>query len=79
LSEEVWPKSIDGRQEQPEQLDIDHLRAVWRGTAQDVYGELAITGTTAIALRLLGRAADQDQALRLANDYWQSRNRERLY
>jgi anthranilate phosphoribosyltransferase len=78
LSEEVWSNAIDGRQEQPEQLDIEHLRAVWRGTAQDTYGELAVTGTTAIALRLLGRAADQQQAQQLANDYWQARNRSRL-
>lgn len=77
-SEEVWPKLIDGRQEQPERLDIGHLRSVWRGTAHDAYGELAVTGTLAIALRLLGRAADREQAFALANDYWISRNRDRI-
>ncbi|MET0378889.1 MAG: glycosyl transferase family protein [Spongiibacteraceae bacterium] len=77
-SEEVWPKLVDGRQEQPEQLDIEHLRAVWRGTAQDEYGELAVTGTLAIALRLLGRAENTIHALSMANEHWRSRNRERL-
>lgn len=78
LREESWPKLVEGRQEQPEALDIEHLRAVWRGRAEDVYGELAILGTLAIALRLLGRADDSDAALAQAKEYWQRRNRERL-
>ena len=77
-SEEAWPKLIEGRQEQPENLDIEHLRAVWRGTASDEYGELAIIGTLAIALRLLGKAADREQAQALAETYWQNRHRARL-
>lgn len=78
LQEEVWPKLVDGRQEQPPQLDVEHLRAVWRGTARDDYGELALIGTLAIALRLLGEAADPPQALALAGEYWQGRSRDRL-
>lgn len=78
LSEETWPKLADGRQDQPEQLEIEHLRAVWRGTKHDAYGELAITGTTAIALRLLGRAETSEHALVLANECWQQRRRDRL-
>ena len=78
LSDETWPKLIDGRQEQPENLDIEHLCNVWRGTAHDEYGELAIIGTLAIALRLLGKAASCDDAMQLAKDYWEDRNRNRL-
>jgi anthranilate phosphoribosyltransferase len=78
LSEEVWPKLVDGRQEQPQQLEIDHLRNVWRGEARDDYGELAVIGTLAITLRLLGRAESPPQALALAGEYWQERKRERL-
>lgn len=78
LSEETWPKLIDGRQEQPEILDVEHLRHVWRGKANDEYGELAITGTLAIALRLLGRAESPDDVLQLAKEYWEDRNRDRL-
>lgn len=78
LSEEVWPKLTDGRQEQPEQLDIEHLRAVWRGKQRDEYGELAITGTLAIVLKLMGRAESQTHAMTLAQEAWQLRNRERL-
>lgn len=78
LREESWPRLAQGRQEQPPALDIEHLRAVWRGRAEDAYGRLAVIGTLAIALRLLGRAADPDDAVAQAEDYWQRRNRERL-
>jgi anthranilate phosphoribosyltransferase len=78
LNEESWPKLIDGRQEQPEILDIEHLRGGWRGEAKDEYGELAVVGTIAIALRLLGRAESPEDAMQLANHYWKSRNRERM-
>lgn len=78
LSEENWPKLVEGRQDQPPQLEIEHLRAVWRGTAQDEYGELAITGTLAIALRLLGQAQTPAQALTLAQEHWRQRRRDRL-
>jgi anthranilate phosphoribosyltransferase len=77
-AEEVWPKLVEGRQEQPPQLDIEQLRRVWRGAARDDYGELAVTGTLAIALRLLGRADTPARALALAGEYWQQRRRERL-
>ncbi len=78
LSEEIWPKLIDGRQERPDNLDIEHLRNVWRGETNDEYGELAIIGTLAIALRLLHQAENCDDAMQLAKDYWEDRNRDRL-
>jgi anthranilate phosphoribosyltransferase len=78
LSEQSWPKLVEGRQEQPEALDIEHLRAVWEGRASDAYGELAVLGTLAIALRLLGRTEQPQQALALAEQYWRQRDRGRL-
>ena len=78
LGEETWPKLVDGRQDQPHVLEIEHLRSVWRGQARNDYGELAVIGTLAIALRLLGRAENPPQALALAGEYWQQRNRARL-
>lgn len=78
LSEETWPKLIEGRQEQPEDLHIEHLRSLWRGDAHDEYAELAVVGTLAIVLRLLQRAGDPAQAMTLAHDYWQQRDRTRL-
>ncbi|MDB6062102.1 MAG: glycosyl transferase [Verrucomicrobiaceae bacterium] len=78
MSEDAWPKMIEGRQEQPEELDIEHLRKIWSGTANDEYAEMAIVGTLAIALRLLQKAEEPAQALALAQDYWQQRNRDRI-
>lgn len=77
-SEESWPKLVEGRQEQLEELDIEVLRDIWRGRHSDAYGELAIVGTLAIALRLLQKASTPAAAIVLARDYWERRNRERL-
>lgn len=78
LSEELWPRLTEGRQEHEDVQRLDHLRAVWRGEEQDEYGELALRGTLAIALRLLGRADDPDSAMRVADEVWQGRNRSRF-
>ncbi len=78
MSEETWPKMIEGRQEQDEQLDIELLRGIWRGITSDEYGELAIIGTLAIVLRLLQRADNPQAALVLAEEYWQQRDKSRL-
>lgn len=77
-SEQIWPRLLEGRQPQPEQLSIDHLVDVWRGNCQDTYAEQAIIGTTAIALVLLQKAHSQSEALQLASQWWQNRNRNRL-
>jgi anthranilate phosphoribosyltransferase len=77
-SEENWPKLAEGRQEATEQLDIEALRNIWRGTAADSYAELAILGTLAIALRLLQKADNPDAAMSLASEYWQQRNKSRI-
>jgi anthranilate phosphoribosyltransferase len=78
LSEETWPKLVEGRQEQAEQLDIEILRNIWRGTDNDEYGELAIVGTLAIVLRLLQKVHSPEAAMGLAQRYWQQRNRDRF-
>ena len=78
LSEEQWPRLIEGRQQHDDVQRLDHLRAVWRGEAHDEYGELALRGTLAIALRLLGRADDPDSAMTVADAVWQQRDRTRF-
>lgn len=78
LIDEQWPRLLQGRQQQAEQLDVSHLMKVWRGQADDEYGYQAIIGTMAIALQLLGRTTEQAQSLALAADYWRARNHSRL-
>ncbi len=70
---EEWPRLVSGRQEKLEQLPLEQLRAVWLGDAKDEYGELAVIGTIAIVLRLLGKVANADEAHRQAADLWQLR------
>ena len=76
--EEHWPRMLDGRQPQPEQLETDYMIEVWRGKTTDDYSHHAIIGTTAIALRLMAKASTQTEALELAEQYWQKRNKDRL-
>lgn len=78
LSEEHWPKLVEGRQPQMDVQNLDHLGAVWRGEGRDEYGELALRGTLAIALRLLGRADTPESALAAAGDLWERRDRARF-
>ncbi len=77
-TEQVWPRILEGRQPAPEHLDPQKLVSVWRGLDDDFYGENAIVGTTAIAIMLLKKASSQQQAITLAQHWWQNRDRTRL-
>ena len=77
-SEEFWPKMVEGRQAPPESLNVQDLIAVWRGEKEVRYALDAIIGTLAIALSLLNKADNQQQAMSLAQSYWQQRNKNRL-
>lgn len=72
---EEWPALFDGRQAKEESLDLDVLPRVWRGE-QHEYGVAAVVGTAAMALYLTGRAATQDEALKLADTWWEKRERK---
>jgi anthranilate phosphoribosyltransferase len=71
--DESWPALSAQRHMKPEQLEPAHLLAVWRGEAEDAYGELAVQATIALALRGLGH--EREQAFALARRYWEERNR----
>ncbi|BCG62848.1 MAG: hypothetical protein methR_P0511 [Methyloprofundus sp.] len=75
LSEEVWPALFARRHVKPEQLEPEQLLQVWQDTRQDEFAEASIIGTTAIALKLLGKAESQADAQQLATDYWHRRNK----
>ncbi|MES3041735.1 MAG: glycosyl transferase family protein [Pseudomonadota bacterium] len=74
LTEEEWPALFPLRHAAEEAFDLDHFLAVWRGEASHEYGEMAVIGTLALALRVLQRAESQEQALSLATNYWQHRH-----
>ncbi|WP_217473874.1 glycosyl transferase family protein [Stutzerimonas stutzeri] len=70
--DEDWPALSAQRHLKPVQLDPQQLLAVWQGSAEDAYGELAVVATIALALRGLGRP--RDQAFVEARRYWAQRN-----
>ena len=78
LDEERWPPMIEARQAPDESMDLTRLAALWRGEIDDEYGEAAIVGTLAIALRALGVAADVADAEGPAKALWLARDRNRL-
>jgi len=77
LVEEEWPPMLsDSTAEKDEELNLGRLKAVWSGDAQDDYGAAAVTGTIAIALRLMGRADRIDSAQAAAQEMWDTRDRD---
>ncbi|MFZ6044785.1 glycosyl transferase family protein [Pseudomonas sp. CR3202] len=69
--DEEWPALSALRHLKPESLDAHHLVEVWRGEAEDAYGQLAVSATMALALRGLGM--DRDQAFAEAQRIWANR------
>lgn len=79
LGEERWlPLVAEPRQAPDWSMDFARLGAVWRGEVRDEYGEAAVRGTLAIALRALGQAADVAEAESRAKAMWLARDRSGL-
>lgn len=78
LVDEVWPALFQRRHTKENSLDLQEFVAVWRGDAHHEYGEASVTGTLAIALKLLGEADTQESAQALAERLWQERDRARF-
>ena len=73
LSDEEWPALFKRRHVKPEVLDPDELVSVWQGKTNNEFAEATITGTTAIALKLLNKAGSRQEAEDLAHNYWMKR------
>jgi anthranilate phosphoribosyltransferase len=75
--EVVWPALTPGANYpwRDEPLDPRRLAALWSGEVEAPVAVAAVTGTTALALKLLGRAPDVEQSQRLAERMWGERNR----
>jgi anthranilate phosphoribosyltransferase len=76
--EENWPKLLEGRQALVEEMDPQLLITTWQDQRPDQYGENAVVGTTAIALRLMQKASTSNEALALAKQWWDERNKNRV-
>ncbi|MEO1899453.1 MAG: glycosyl transferase family protein, partial [Methylococcales bacterium] len=73
LSDEHWPALFARRHVKSENLDPQQLADLWQGKIRDEFAEATIIGTTAIALKLINKAASQQQAHDLATSLWLQR------
>ncbi|OUR92476.1 glycosyl transferase [Gammaproteobacteria bacterium 42_54_T18] len=73
--DETWPKMFEKRHLKENGLDISQLASVWNGTNDHEYGIAAAKGTIALALKLTQKASTQDEALAMASEFWEERNR----
>lgn len=76
--DEEWPMLFPVRHAAEEEFVLDDFLAVWRGEKSHEYGEMAVIGTLALALRTLRRADTQEVALEMARQWWEARNRSAL-
>jgi anthranilate phosphoribosyltransferase len=78
LSDEIWPALFERRHMKAEELDPRQLAQLWHGEISDEFAEATIIGTAAVALKLLGKADNQQQARQLAEQYWLDRDKQRF-
>lgn len=79
LSEEEWPALMaEESVKVDKEMDLSRLKSVWRGEEDDAYATAAITGTTAIVLRLLQRADGPPDATAQAHEMWDNRDKNSL-
>ncbi len=70
---EEWHALFAARHLKDEGMDVSRLPALWRGEISDEYGEAAVIGTAAIALRALGEADSIAAAEAQAAELWKRR------
>lgn len=73
-TDEKWPPLLPGvRVPIDEEMDMGRLMRLWRGEIEDEAAVMAVVGTAAIALRLMGRADDPEDAIVQASAMWDNR------
>lgn len=77
LIDESWPPLFSLRHVKETTMEPSHLAAVWRGQSSDEFGEGAVTGTAAVALRLMGKANSVDEAQQMAQAMWNNRPKQK--
>jgi anthranilate phosphoribosyltransferase len=78
LSEETWSALFPLRHVRPESLQPEQLALLWQGKVDDEFAEASVIGTTAVTLKLLGKADSQGNAHELATDFWRQRDKARF-
>ncbi|NOQ37045.1 MAG: glycosyl transferase family protein [Methylococcaceae bacterium] len=78
LKDELWPPLFARRHPKADSLTPEELIHLWRGDEENEFAQATIISTAAIALKILGKAATQQQAHELATEYWLKRNQQRF-
>ncbi len=79
ISEEEWPALFNGpRHLKDETMDIQRMISIWDGSDSDEYPIASITGTAAVALKLMGKANTIPAAEEQARQLWKNRNSDRF-
>jgi len=77
MSDEEWPPMFSKRHMRDDVMDVNRLIGLWNGDVEDEYGDAAVIGTVAIALKLMGKADTISTAESFANEMWQSRKKNK--
>ncbi len=79
VEQEVWPTiTNEPFQAADEKMNIADLIDIWQGKTENEYSVASIVGTLAIALKTMGKAKDIASAQKMANEFWQARNKNYL-
>ncbi len=77
MVDEEWPPMFKKRHVKDETLNVANLIALWRGEIEYEYGTAAVIGTTAITLKMMGKANTIEDAETLAQKMWHNRPKEK--
>ncbi len=77
MIDEEWPPMFKKRHVKDETLNVANLIALWRGEIEYEYGTAAVIGTTAITLKMMGKANTIEDAEALAQKMWHNRPKEK--
>jgi anthranilate phosphoribosyltransferase len=78
LEEELWLPLFNRRHPKADSLDPNELIKVWQGKKENEFAQATIISTLAIALKILEKVNTQQQAHKLATEYWIRRNKQRF-
>jgi len=80
IGEETWPALTPetGVNWRKESLDPTRLPALWNGELEALEPEAAVIATAALALKLIGKADNFEDADALATKMWRERNKNRF-
>jgi anthranilate phosphoribosyltransferase len=77
MIDETWPAMFKRRHVKDEEMNPQRLGQLWRGEIEDEYANAAVIGTLAIALKMMGKADDQQAAESLAAEMWNNRAKDK--